>query len=353
MTTRCSTLCLVWTTATLVAAAAAQEGMQAPKPAPQLKKYEPLLGVFEGSGEMFAEPGATPSKWTSQTTAQWALGNFFVEEKIRVNLGEGAPPLVMHHFYGFDADTQSYTVYGASNKGSVEAVKLSWPDSNTLVGFSSGTSQGQAYAERWVTRFGKDGYDMRIDVAVGGEPFHTKVTGKFTRSKTAPASFSFDDARPMVPASGELKKLDGLIGSWSVKGSMTPAPGAPAIPISGTEKISWEMGGSLIGSHTVGDPSPAMPGVNYESFAYYAWDPAHRAYDMVYVSNMGEAGKMEGRFTTDDSLVWTSDQSHMGTPSACRCIQTIKDGKISITSDRLLGTNPSAREFTAEYTRGK
>jgi hypothetical protein len=340
------------TLSALLCAAPQDEAMQMPKPAPELAKYEPMLGAWEGSGEFLAAPDVKPTKWNAEASVQWALGKFFVEEKLRVTFAEGQPPVVMHNFYGYDNDTKSYRLYGASNRGSVAAIDLSWTSPTTLVGVKSGHQQGKPYAERWISRFGKDGYDLKLDVAIGDAPFFTKVNGKFTRAKTSPAAFTIDDAQPLAPAATEHKKLESLIGTWKVKGTMTPAPGAPSIPISGVETIGPALGGSLLRSHTVGDPTPGSPGT-YENFAYYTWDASDRAYDLIYVSNMGEAGKLEGRFTPDGALVWTSAQPYMGQPSASRCVQTFEDGTITFTSDRLFGTNAAVRDFTAEYSKSK
>jgi hypothetical protein len=186
---------------------------------------------------------------------------------------------------------------------------------------------------------------------VGDGAFHSHVTGKFTRSKTVPAAFKLDQ-KAAPNASAELKKLEPLLGTWQFKGKMTPAPGAPEMAISGTETVSAALGGAVLFAHTKGDPIPGMPGA-YEAFGYYVWDAGERAYDMIAVSNMGEAGKMEGRFTEDGALVWTGSPRQNGMVSAARAVQTFKNGAVQIQCDRLVGTGPALCEFSGEYTRSK
>jgi hypothetical protein len=329
-----------------------QAGLQIPKPASELQKYQPMLGVWEGSGEVIKAPGEAPSKWTAESTVQWALSNFFVEEKLRVSFGGTEPPIVMHNFYGFDPESKSHRLIGASNRGSVDLLDVTWTDAGTLVGVRSGNAQGKPYAERWVTRFAKDSYELKLDFAWADTPAYTKVTGRFTRAKVSPASFQIADAVAMGPVPPEQKKLSAMIGRWNVKGSMIPAPGAPSMPISGIETIQPVFGGSLLRAHTIGDPNPGMPG-RYESFSYLTWDANHAAYDLVFVGNMGESGKLEGRFAPDGSLVWTGAAPHMGSASAVRCVQTFTDSGLVMTCDRLHGTADALREMTLEYSKSQ
>jgi hypothetical protein len=331
----------------------AQDAPAMPKPSPELKRYEVMVGAWEGSGEMVAQAGAKPASWTSESNAHWALGGFFVEDKARVTFTEPAmPTLVMHSFYGWDSEAQAHVLYGAANTGRVSDTRLHWADNNTLIGTSKGTRDGKPFVDRWVARYTKDSYELRLDRAIGEAPFFTHVVGRFKRSSASPASFSMDGVKPIAAVPAELGKLEKLTGTWKVEGRMAPGPDAPEMPISGTETVKPAMGGLALMSHTVGDPSPGSPGT-YESFGYIVWDPADRAYDSIYVSNMGEAGKMEGRLDADGSLIWTTSQPYMGVPSAARYVQRFKDGGIQVTGERLHGTAPVLRDFTAEYVRAK
>jgi hypothetical protein len=342
----------------LAVPAFAQEpaGMAMPQPAPQLEKLELMLGNWVGSGQVAMGADAKPTPWTSESVVQRVLGGFFVEERLHVSFGEAMPPLVMHNFYGWDADTEQYRVVGVNNTGATDVSTMHFSGASTLVGAAIQLREGQPVLERWVARYAGDACELSVDQAIGSAPFFTHVTGKFTRAPARGASFSLEDVGAMGPVASELGKLRPLVGKWRVKGTMVPAPGAPEMAIAGTETVKPVFGGVALASHTLGDPTPGMPGT-YESIGYYVWDAAHRAYDVVYVSNMGEAGRMEGRFAGEGTIVWTSDQRYMGSASANRIIQTITgsgDGRtLRVVSDRLLGTDAAVRDFTAEYVIAK
>src|SRR5690606_34502804 len=50
-----------------------------PEPAPELKKLEPLIGHWQGSGTARMGPGE-PTPWEAHSSYAWALGGFFVQE---------------------------------------------------------------------------------------------------------------------------------------------------------------------------------------------------------------------------------------------------------------------------------
>jgi hypothetical protein len=353
------TLSLSLSFATILAVPAfAQEpaGMAMPTPAAQLDKLELMLGNWIGSGLVTMGADAKPTPWTSESVVQRVLGGFFVEERMHVSFGEAMPPLVMHNFYGWDSDTEQFKVIGVNNTGAADHSTMHFSGANTLVGASVQIREGQPVLERWVTRYAGDTCELSVDQAIGSAPFFSHVKGKLTRAPARGASFSLENATAMGPVAPELAKLNPLVGKWTVKGTMIPAPGAPETSISGVETIKPVFGGLALAVHTTGDPIPGSP-ASYESISYYVWDAAHRAYDVVYVSNMGEAGTMEGRFAADGTLVWTSDQPYMGAANAQRMVQTIKGAgnsrTLHIVSDRLAGTGAAVRDFTAVYTLAK
>jgi hypothetical protein len=56
----------------------------APAPAPELKRLEPLVGNWSGSGKM-TEPGNVTSEWTARGTYRWALDGHFLREDFAIN----------------------------------------------------------------------------------------------------------------------------------------------------------------------------------------------------------------------------------------------------------------------------
>ena len=57
-------------------------------PAKELKKFEPMIGNWAGTGT-FKEPTGQESKWSAKSTQKWVLNNHFVQEDSPDEIGQG------------------------------------------------------------------------------------------------------------------------------------------------------------------------------------------------------------------------------------------------------------------------
>jgi hypothetical protein len=153
-------------TAALLAVGLAAQGAEVAarmRPAPELRKLEPMVGSYQGSGTMLPSAGAKPLAWTARTNVRWALGGFALHEEATIEFADGSvPPL-------HDRDGKRYVMVSASRMG--VQMRPCWILANPaaadgdsdccpiFVSTSSGTMDGEPYVDHDVTRFGTDSYD--------------------------------------------------------------------------------------------------------------------------------------------------------------------------------------------------
>ena len=334
----------------LAAPCAAQEHDMSP--AKELKKYECMLGTWEGSGTVVMAAGGQAIPWTIRTTAQWALNGHFLHDHSVVTFeGGGAPPMEMDGYYGFDREKQRYVSIGASSMGKADLNTIHWTGDTEFVTVSSGWMQGKPFADRSIFRFAKDSYQFVMHRTEGTSEPYVHVKGTMKRVTTDAAAAVAREASVVEGAAPEIAKLQPLLGTWIVKGSMIPAPGAPKMPIAGVENNRLGFGGQILVSHVDGDPAPGMP--PYEMVSFIGWDPSENAYDNVFVDNMGMLGKT-AMWWVGTSLVSAAAGPYMRQPAARRMVVEFGDaGPTKVTSERLHGTGPAVRDFEATYTRAK
>ena len=88
-----------------------------PGPAPELKRFERLIGHYTGKGTATMEHGKAPIDWTCKSTYAWTLGNHFVSVDSIVDFGSAMPPLAFRELLGWDREGQRYVAIGVSNEG--------------------------------------------------------------------------------------------------------------------------------------------------------------------------------------------------------------------------------------------
>lgn len=351
MTARIPSLALLALLALLPAAGLAQDPGADMAPAAELTRYQPMIGTWEGSGTVQMAPGAQAAPWTARTTCEWVLGNHFVREHMNVAFEGGMPPMEWTFFYGYDTQRKRFVTLGAGSMGSAEKMPIYWTGADTMVTVASGFAQGTPYADRSVTKFGKDSYTVTMHrIAAGGEPF-VHVRGEFKRSQTA-ASGQAEEAAAAGAVQPEIAKLERLCGTWNVKGTMVMAPGQPEMPISGVESNRIGFGGQVLVQHVKGDPAPGMPA--YEMWGFAAWDANDGAYDQVWVDNMGMFGDSEMRWSDADTLVVTTVDLLMGSPAVSRgTLKLSASGITKATNTSIVGAHDPQVTFQASYARAK
>lgn len=327
--------------------AAAQE---APKPAPELQKLAPLIGSWRGTGTAQMGPGE-PSKWESQTTYAWALGDFFVQEDTVVRFDGMPRPLVMRSYLGWDAENRRYVAAGADNDGTVAVRAIEFAADGSIVHFVDGFHEGLRHLERYTRRVDGDTMAFAIDVLGTTGPSAQLVQGTMKRSgQAAPLALdaSAFTATP-VPAMLQLGKT---AGTYSVKASMIMSPGMPAMDITGQDEVERLFDGTIVRVHTTGtaEGSPDQ----YVGELFYGFDRRDNCIRAVYVSNMGEIGEMAGCFTADNkSFVLTGALRYLGQPCVQRMTMELgSDGApIRAIGHTLIGTALPYESWTATYTK--
>ena len=330
----------------------AQEGP--PSPASELVKFKPMIGSWEGSGTATMGPPGTPaSPWTSKSTCRWILDGHFIQEEVRVDIQGQEKPLLFKSFYGWDREKKQFVVHGVGNEGLVKSGGAFWIDANTLVSTKSGTQDGLPKMSRTITKFSGDTCSFTIEYMQGANPAQVAVQGTLKRADASYSMSSEEAAIGLQPASDMMKKIHGMVGKYTMKGEMIPAPGAPAMAISSRESCQPLFGGTVLVFHIQGDPTET--GYKYESWGFLAHDPEKNCYQEVWVNNMGETGTIDCRWSGEHQLVFTSANTQFGEPGVQRgTLELSETGAIRKASmDRLHKTAKVERAFIGEYTKLK
>ena len=328
------------------------------KPAAELQKYAPFVGAWKGSGTYQPTPEAPKIKWTVHEEAKWVLGGHFLEVRTEVAFTGDMPPMSMRGLYGWDREARRHVMLASNSMGKVARAYVDFAADGTMLIATMGTHEGKPYLSRETVRFAKDRYELKIENAMGTGPFFVEVEGVMERAADAKLAAVAAEASAAKPGP-EMAKMQRLLGTWQVKGTMIPSPGAPPMEISGRETYEAAPGGNVLHSHTVGDPV-AMPGatekVSYEGISFLGWNPESRCYEWVSADSMGMVGYMRTWWSDEHTLVMTCSDPMMGQPCAMRGILAFgKDGQpaIRFSSERFPGAGPMLKDFEATYTRAR
>ncbi len=335
----------------LVLLSSALVAAQSMTPAQEVKKFDVMIGSWEGSGVGIA-PDKSTINWTSKSNIEWTMNHHFVREDLQVNV-EGLPPMYYRSYYGWDAAQKRYVAYTVSNTGTIQVpTQISWIGDNQLVIAGTENHKGMPKLSRWIADFSGDSFSFKEQEAIGASELATVVEGTLKKSST-PFKLPKDAFKSSLAAAPvQMAKLYQLCGDYTMSGEMTHAPGTPAQKISANETVRKIFGGSMIEFETTGDP---MGDFVYEGVHYIGWDPAHNCYREIYVNNMGESSDLHLRWDGEHKLVSTHAGIQAGQPVAVRgTLHLDKAGSIEKASmDRLLGDHKPERAFIGEYEKKK
>ncbi|MCR9245999.1 MAG: DUF1579 domain-containing protein [bacterium] len=320
-----------------------------PKPAPELQKFAPLIGNWQGKG-VFHDPKAGDMKWTARGSYRWVLSNFWVEEDFWIEFEGQDAPMVFRAYMGWDAENQRFVNLHVSNDGALAMDELVFSPEGAMVGLMRQQNGATHYCERAVTKVNGDKMTMAIDFLMASGPSSRVVEGEFERvDAVAPtvltAGAMGDKVEPMA-------KLVRAAGVYDVKGSMTWMPGMPAMNIHGTDTYTALFGGAVLHGHTDGgsDMSPEP----YYSHVFWGWDQKKKCYRGIYVSNMGECGQMEMRYSQDGKhLVTTNALTKGGVPMVQRFVLTLDENGAfqKGVSHAIIDAGAPMKDFEASYTK--
>jgi hypothetical protein len=226
-----------------------------------------------------------------------------------------------------------------------------FPDDNTMIVVRTGFMEGELFIERNILRIGDGTYSFEIEMATGDGPFFTTVKGSATRSAARGQALAVEASMSMAPAAAEMAALAKWVGESEVVGTMIPAPGAPEMPITGTETFSMIMGGTVLKNRVIGDAGPGAP--PYEGIGFTAWNPVDQCYDMISIDNMGMSGKAQLRDMGNGVFVGTASTMMYGQPTVTRTILTCdaQGIPVSVVADAIAGSGDVQRVFSGKYSR--
>ncbi|HVI08096.1 MAG TPA: DUF1579 family protein [Candidatus Binatia bacterium] len=119
------------------------------------------------------------------------------------------------------------------------------------------------------------------------------------------AASAWARAQESAPKPGaEHKKLDALVGSWSVEGEVKPNPMGPGGKMSESEKCEWMDGDFFVVCHV--DFKSANSG-NGTGLSVIGYSTADKSYTYREFNSWGES--MDSRGSVDgDTWTWTNDE---------------------------------------------
>jgi hypothetical protein len=332
--------------AALVVPSLSAQEFEMPKPAAILAEFEPLIGVWEGSGTYRESAESEAMKWSGSMTFHRILDGFAVQEDLVVDIGAPSP-LVMRSIYAVDNESGETVAYGMSNQGNGSKKHFAFPAKGEMTVYGVERSPNGDGVVRSRIHFDKDSYRFEYDNCRGVDAVFIEVAGTFKPGKAAKAAMNAAFAD--VPLAAEMKSLAAIVGDYTVKGTMVMAPGTEAMPVTGSESYHSLWGGSILMSEVKGDAPPGMP--PYVSHSYMVWSPSTKCYEFVTVDTMGMAAVATARWTTPaKELVVTWQGSMMGQLTVQNTVLTLGEkGIATVTSRALTGGHEPYVSFQATY----
>jgi len=316
-------------------------------PAPELQKFERMLGTWEGKGTAKMQPGMPPAPWTSKSSTRWALDGHAVCDDMVVEFpGMGMPPMFMRTYTTWDSDYKKFRVFSLNSLGHLSTSDVYW-EGDTLVQFSTGIQEGTPYSERWINQYAEDAVEFESLKVLGtGEPF-TEIVGTAKRISKTPKQLDITAYGAFIgtAAGEEMKRVTRGVGHYAMKGTSTQEPDGEAMSLSGTTTVRSLFDGLVLAVEDKGES------VGYASEHYLAWAPERNCYTHVAINNFGFATFSEAVWM-NNSLVFTDASRMMGEPAVDRTIIHYDDhGRLQhATSHVTKGAAAPFQTFSGRWT---
>jgi hypothetical protein len=323
---------------------------EAPKPAPELQKLAPLVGQWQGSGS-FHESGKT-SKWQATGDYHWVLDGFWLQADFSITFDGIDTPMYRRMYLGWDAEQKHLVSVAVDNGGTAGVHELAVQADGSVVQMAAAHQNGVDYAERSIFKVDGDKLSQTVDLL---PPFGAAlqiVEGSFQRQKEAKAIAVPQVAFLGAAVAEPMRRVGAWAGKYTVAGAMVPLPGMPETKIEGVDEYRPLFGGVLLHCHTDGQ-AEGMPG-KYASEAFFAHDAKRDCLVGVFVSNMGEVGCQEARYTADGkALVSTMATLFDGQNMVQRAVFDLDaEGRPTAVAAHVLhGTAAPYVNFRATYRR--
>lgn len=337
--------------ALLLSLPAVGQDMPDMSPAKERLKFGPLVGNWAGEGTV-TEPGPSgpvTKAWTATGSYRWVMGGHWLQEDFTIHFAGMQTPLVFRSYWGWDRERGRYVGVAVSNEGGASVVEPAFLPDGTMVTIVPRVDHGMSFVERSTVAVAGDKMTMQMDLMLPQGDQLRMVSGAFQKVDKVPAPNADAAVFMGAPVREDMQKLGRIAGVYDVVGEMIPAPGAPSMTIRGTDTYTKLWQGSVVHVRTEGSADGA-PDV-YEMHAYFAWDGVADCMKLVFVSNMGEVGAMDCRWSGAVDLVSTMSGTWMGEPVSQHYVTTFDAaGRCrSAKGWTVLGTRDPMVSFRATY----
>lgn len=334
----------------LVPLARAQE--TAPKVAPPIEQLFALRGNWKGTGSARAPSDARAMRCEARVSWSEALGGKFLRADLEMRFEGIAAPFVTRGYLGFDAERGRFVQVFASNDGVVDRGDVTRLADGSIAALRLTHAPAMPGAERalwkadqdrltltteWFPETGPSVPMLKLELARDGEPYEADFG--------APA---FGKASP----DANLVRLARLAGTYALAGTVTMAPGAPPMELTGRETFRAAFGGHVLVGTSTGS-AQGFPGT-YEAEVFWALDPVTGSIASAYATNLGEIGGSQSRFGADGrTLVSVHSGLRRGLPMSQRFVMELDEHGVlaGARGDTLLGDTPPFESFRARYTK--
>jgi len=174
---------VILVTAGLLAAAAAAQAqekkMEAPKPAPEVKRLAFFGGDWTSEGEMKAGPWGAGGKFTGTSHCKWMDGGFFL---VCTEVGTGAMGKIHGmSVMGYDAAAKTYTWNGFNSMGENEKASGSVNDKTWTYTNESNMGGKMIKGRYTMTETSPTSYDFKMETSEDGKTWGQMMQGKVTK----------------------------------------------------------------------------------------------------------------------------------------------------------------------------
>lgn len=302
-------------TAVLLTSALAQDPL--PGPAVELKKFEPLIGNWHGSGDL-TDPGGAVTAWQARGTYRWCLNGHFVQEDFTIAFAGMPAPLVFRSYLGWDREHERYVNATVNNGGQAQLHEMQILPDGTILQLmlqhqkqpGDGASAWLPYVERSLFKVDGDTMTHSIDLLLPNGASRTFVEGKFTRGGEA-FDGAFDGPTWMGAKPDEsIQRLTRAAGEYDVKGRISPEPGKAQVAIDARATFRAVYGGTVLHQRWRGT-AEGLP--EFAGDEFWAADPRRKQLSGVFVGSLGEVGTLAGHWS-EGKLIVTGKSVWRGEP---------------------------------------
>lgn len=327
---------------------------QIPEPPEELSKFTPLLGNWKGSGTARETPEGAVTDWTAVLTVKKILDGHAIQEDVKVDLGPEAPaPLLYRTLYWWDTATKHIRYFSLSNFGFGGHGTIYETADGKLIGSTTRMLMEVPTTEQVVTDVTEDGVlKLTMRRSVAGAEFFTGVEGTYKRGGKGFPDSDNTGGLALLPPPDEMAEVQKDAGAWSMKGRVSPVPGAPMMQISGRYELQPILGGHAALGTYEGAPVPGAPKA-FQGVSYLAWDPHSASLMSLDLDNFGVQTISHGYRSEDGRYVYLSLGRAYGVPQVNRTLVEPDEGNDSqkIKSHRLAGGEDPDLAFEALLER--